>query len=123
MDPADGDAWIQRLLEHRADVAGQPSSVERRQITGQCPDRPTGASSPVDARQALAICVGAAALRPQSARARAARLSAPQRLSKRGIEELVELYGTEEAMILTTTYDHALRRRSYELIAEVFGLS
>src|ERR1700674_420361 len=42
---------------------------------------------------------------------------------KRGIEELVELYGAEEAMILTTTYDHAARRRSYELIAEVFGLS
>jgi len=42
---------------------------------------------------------------------------------KRGIEELVELYGADEAMILTTTYDHALRRRSYELIAEVFRLS
>jgi luciferase family oxidoreductase group 1 len=42
---------------------------------------------------------------------------------KRGVEELAKLYGAEEAMILTTTYDHAARRRSYELIAEAFGLS
>ena len=41
---------------------------------------------------------------------------------KRGVEEVAELYGAEEAMILTTTYDHAARRRSYELIAEAFGL-
>jgi len=33
------------------------------------------------------------------------------------------LYEAEEAMILTTTYDHAARRRSYELIAEALGLS
>lgn len=42
---------------------------------------------------------------------------------KKGIEDLVALYGADEAMILTTTYDHAARRRSYELIAEAFGLS
>jgi hypothetical protein len=42
---------------------------------------------------------------------------------RRGVEKLAELYGAEEAMILTTTYEHAARRRSYELIAEVFGLS
>jgi hypothetical protein len=32
-------------------------------------------------------------------------------------------YGAEEVMVVTITYDHAARRRSYELIAEAFGLS
>jgi luciferase family oxidoreductase group 1 len=40
---------------------------------------------------------------------------------KRGIEDLAELYGAEEAMIVTITYDHQARRRSYELIAEAFA--
>ena len=31
-------------------------------------------------------------------------------------------YGAEEVMIVTITHDHAARRRSYELIAEAFGL-
>ncbi len=41
---------------------------------------------------------------------------------KRGIEELAALYGSDEVAIVTITYDHAARRRSYELIAEAFGL-
>ena len=41
---------------------------------------------------------------------------------KQGIEELAALYGAEEVMIVTITFDHAARRRSYELIAEAFGL-
>jgi alkanesulfonate monooxygenase SsuD/methylene tetrahydromethanopterin reductase-like flavin-dependent oxidoreductase (luciferase family) len=41
---------------------------------------------------------------------------------KRGIEDLAGLYGATEMMIVTITYDHADRRRSYELIAEAFGL-
>ena len=39
-----------------------------------------------------------------------------------GLEALAEEYGTEELMLLTITYDHEARRRSYELIAEEFGL-
>jgi len=39
-----------------------------------------------------------------------------------GIEELAREYGAEEVMIVTITYDHAARRRSYELLAEAFGL-
>jgi luciferase family oxidoreductase group 1 len=42
---------------------------------------------------------------------------------KKGIENLAELYGAEEVMIVTISYDHAARRRSYELIAEAFSLS
>jgi luciferase family oxidoreductase group 1 len=41
---------------------------------------------------------------------------------KKGIEELAGLYGAEEVMIVTITFEHAARRRSYELIAEAFGL-
>jgi luciferase family oxidoreductase group 1 len=40
-----------------------------------------------------------------------------------GIEALAREYGAEEVLIVTITHDHAARRRSYELIAEEFGLS
>src|SRR4051812_6864276 len=39
-----------------------------------------------------------------------------------GIEEVAASYGAEEAIVVTITYEHAARRRSYELIAEAFGL-
>jgi luciferase family oxidoreductase group 1 len=39
------------------------------------------------------------------------------------LEELAEQYGAEEVMVVTITYDHEARRRSYELIAEAFGLA
>jgi alkanesulfonate monooxygenase SsuD/methylene tetrahydromethanopterin reductase-like flavin-dependent oxidoreductase (luciferase family) len=31
-------------------------------------------------------------------------------------------YGVDEVMVVTITYDHAARRRSYELLAEAFDL-
>jgi alkanesulfonate monooxygenase SsuD/methylene tetrahydromethanopterin reductase-like flavin-dependent oxidoreductase (luciferase family) len=37
-----------------------------------------------------------------------------------GLEELVGEYGADEAMIVTITYDHAARCRSYELVADAF---
>jgi luciferase family oxidoreductase group 1 len=37
-----------------------------------------------------------------------------------GLEEVVAAYGADEAMVVTITYDHAARRRSYELIADAF---
>jgi luciferase family oxidoreductase group 1 len=40
----------------------------------------------------------------------------------RGIEQVVEKYRAEEAILVTITHDHAARRRSYELIAKEFGL-
>jgi luciferase family oxidoreductase group 1 len=42
---------------------------------------------------------------------------------KKGIEDLAELYGAEEVMVVTITFEHAARKRSYELIADAFGLS
>ena len=41
----------------------------------------------------------------------------------RDIETVAAEYGADEAMVVTITYDHAARRRSYELLAEAFGLS
>jgi luciferase family oxidoreductase group 1 len=39
-----------------------------------------------------------------------------------GLEEVARDYGAEEVVVVTITHDHAARRRSYELIAEAFGL-
>jgi luciferase family oxidoreductase group 1 len=38
------------------------------------------------------------------------------------IEAVAVEYGAEEVIVVTITYDHQARRRSYELIAEAFGL-
>jgi luciferase family oxidoreductase group 1 len=56
------------------------------------------------------------------ARPRRAIIGTPAKV-KEGIENLAELYGADEVMILTNTFDHADRRRSYELIASVMGLT
>jgi luciferase family oxidoreductase group 1 len=39
-----------------------------------------------------------------------------------GLEAVASEYGAEDLQIVTITHDHAARRRSYELIAEAFGL-
>lgn len=38
------------------------------------------------------------------------------------LEDVVAKYGAEEAIVVSITYDHQDRRRSYELLAEAFGL-
>ena len=42
---------------------------------------------------------------------------------KQRIEELAAEYGATEVMVVTITYEHAARRRSYELLADAFGLT
>jgi luciferase family oxidoreductase group 1 len=39
------------------------------------------------------------------------------------LEEVVSSYGAEEAIVVSITYEHEARRRSYELLAEAFGLT
>ena len=39
-----------------------------------------------------------------------------------GLEAVAAEYEADELMIVTITYDHGARRRSYELIAEAFDL-
>jgi len=41
---------------------------------------------------------------------------------RRGLEAVVADYGADEIMIVTITYDHEARKRSYELIASAFGI-
>jgi luciferase family oxidoreductase group 1 len=48
-------------------------------------------------------------------------LGSPARV-RAGIEAAAREYGAGEAMIVTITYEHEARRRSYELIADAFGL-
>jgi luciferase family oxidoreductase group 1 len=40
-----------------------------------------------------------------------------------GLEEVASRYGAEEVVVVAITYDHAARRRSYELIAEACGIT
>jgi luciferase family oxidoreductase group 1 len=71
--------------------------------------------------QALEFLDGdrAPAGRPRSARR--AILGAPATV-KAELEEVVASYGAQEAIIVTITYDHHARRRSYELLAQATGL-
>ena len=52
---------------------------------------------------------------------RRAVIGSPEKV-RAGLEEVAEQYGAEEVIVVTITYDHDARRRSYELIAEAFGL-
>lgn len=38
------------------------------------------------------------------------------------VQALAAEYGADEVMVVTITFDHAARRRSYELLADTFGL-
>src|SRR5215208_2382720 len=40
-----------------------------------------------------------------------------------GLETIAHQYGADELVVVTITHDHAARRRSYELIADAFGLA
>ena len=52
---------------------------------------------------------------------RRAVLGSPQTV-RTGLERVAKEYGAEELIVVTITHEHAARRRSYELIAEAFGL-
>jgi luciferase family oxidoreductase group 1 len=48
-------------------------------------------------------------------------VGSPERV-RAGLEDVAAEYGAEEVAVVTITYDHQARRRSYELIASAFGL-
>jgi len=60
--------------------------------------------------------------RERSPSGRRAVIGTPETV-RAGLEQVAAEYGAEEVLVLTITYDHAARRRSYELIAEAFGLA
>jgi alkanesulfonate monooxygenase SsuD/methylene tetrahydromethanopterin reductase-like flavin-dependent oxidoreductase (luciferase family) len=41
---------------------------------------------------------------------------------RRGVEEFIAATGVDELMVVAGIYDHAARKRSYEILAEVGGL-
>jgi alkanesulfonate monooxygenase SsuD/methylene tetrahydromethanopterin reductase-like flavin-dependent oxidoreductase (luciferase family) len=53
---------------------------------------------------------------------RRAVLGTPEQV-RAGIEAAAAEYGAEEVIVVTITWDHEARRRSYELIAAAFGLT
>jgi luciferase family oxidoreductase group 1 len=53
---------------------------------------------------------------------RRAVIGSPEQV-RAGLEAVAAEYGADEVLVLTITHDHAARRRSYELIAEAFGLA
>jgi luciferase family oxidoreductase group 1 len=61
--------------------------------------------------------------RPDGAPAgRRAIIGGPEKV-REGVEALARDYGAEEVIVVTITYDHGARRRSYELMADAFGLT
>jgi luciferase family oxidoreductase group 1 len=58
---------------------------------------------------------------PVPGRDRRAVIGDPDKV-REGIEEVARSYGAQEVMVVTIMHDHAARRRSYELIAEAFGI-
>jgi luciferase family oxidoreductase group 1 len=55
-------------------------------------------------------------------RSRRAIIGDPEQV-RAGLESVALEYGADEVMVVTITHDHEARRRSYELIAEVAGVS
>jgi len=60
--------------------------------------------------------------RPSTPSGRRAVLGSPETV-KTGLEQVASDYGAEEVIVVTITFDHAARKRSYELIADAFGLA
>jgi len=52
---------------------------------------------------------------------RRAIIGTPEKV-RAGLEQVADEYGAEEVIVVTITYDHGARRRSYELIADAVGL-
>jgi alkanesulfonate monooxygenase SsuD/methylene tetrahydromethanopterin reductase-like flavin-dependent oxidoreductase (luciferase family) len=50
-------------------------------------------------------------------------IQGPPETVRAGLEDVAREYGADEVVVVSITYEHAARRRSYELIAEAFGLS
>jgi luciferase family oxidoreductase group 1 len=59
--------------------------------------------------------------REHSPGGRRAVIGSPQTV-RAGLEDVAAEYDAEELLLLTITHDHGARRRSYELVAEEFGL-
>ena len=73
--------------------------------------------SPEKAASWLASEGGPANARP----GRRSIVGSPEKV-RAGIETAASEYGADEVIVVTITHDHGARKRSYELIADAFGL-
>ncbi len=81
-----------------------------------------GSSIPVPPPEvALRYLEERGAAQDASASPRRAVLGSPETVREE-LEEISSEYGAEEVIVVTITHSHEARRRSYELIAEAFGL-
>ena len=76
---------------------------------------------PVDKAIAFLESDGPRAMHGLPMRTRRRVVGSPETVRK-GLEDVAAEYGADELMIVTITFDHDARRRSYELIAGAFGL-
>jgi luciferase family oxidoreductase group 1 len=99
---ADRVASSARLWRHRISrlgIRGPVPTVEEALADPYQPDRPERAASEIPTS-----VVGS----PERARAE--------------IEAIAAAYGVDEVIVVSITHDHAARRRSYELLAQIFEL-
>ncbi len=85
--------------------------------------RAKGEYAPLASPEEAAAYPYTAADRERIARHRARLIVGGIARVKARLEALVEATKADELMITTMVYDHAARRRSYELLAEAFGLA
>ena len=71
--------------------------------------------------QALAFLAAEPAGDPARRAGRRAIVGAPGTV-RAELEQVLASYGAEEAIVVSITYEHEARRRSYELLAEAFGI-
>jgi alkanesulfonate monooxygenase SsuD/methylene tetrahydromethanopterin reductase-like flavin-dependent oxidoreductase (luciferase family) len=57
----------------------------------------------------------------EDAPGRRAIIGSPEKVRAR-VEEIASDYNADEVIVVTITHDHAVRRRSYELLAEAMGV-
>jgi alkanesulfonate monooxygenase SsuD/methylene tetrahydromethanopterin reductase-like flavin-dependent oxidoreductase (luciferase family) len=74
--------------------------------------------SPQKAAQFLAEGVGWPGSSPMQRRI----IAGTPEVVKDGIEALAEEYEADEVLIVNIVYDHSARKRSYQLVADAFGL-
>ena len=113
-----------------------PSSASPRSSPIPTP-KPTGSPPPSTSISCAAPRANTCRWRPREAaaypytpadRERIARQSwrlssAPSDTVRARLDPLIAATKADEVMVTTMIYDHAARRRSYELLAEAFGLS
>ena len=97
----------------RADDCG--ASVSASTVDGAGADGRRGARLPLQARPDRLLVSATGSRRTWSS-------VANEKGAEKEVEALIELYGVDEVVIVTITHQHAARRRSYELLAELFEL-